>query len=278
MSSQSTADGNLQITVTFKLGTDLDMAQVLVQNRVVDRRAAAAGRGQADRRHGAQELARPADGHPSDARPTTRATSSTSRTTPRCRSATCCRASTALATSRSSARATTPCASGSIPTRWQSRNLTVGEVVAALQAQNIQVAAGRHQPAAGACPGAFQLNVETLGRLVDPQQFADIVVKADADGRLTRVARRRSGRARRRRLRRQRLSRRASRPCRFSSSSARLERARHRQAHPVRRWRGWRRIFRRACNTASSTTRPNSSPNPSQEVIKTIFDRHRCWW
>ncbi len=32
--SQSTSDGRLTITVTFKLGTDLDKAQVLVQNRV----------------------------------------------------------------------------------------------------------------------------------------------------------------------------------------------------------------------------------------------------
>ena len=34
MSSQSTGDGALSINVTFKLGTDLDKAQVLVQNRV----------------------------------------------------------------------------------------------------------------------------------------------------------------------------------------------------------------------------------------------------
>ena len=34
MASQSTGDGNVSITVTFKLGTDLDNAQVLVQNRV----------------------------------------------------------------------------------------------------------------------------------------------------------------------------------------------------------------------------------------------------
>ena len=34
MSSQSTGDGNLQITVTFQLGTDLDKAQELVQDRV----------------------------------------------------------------------------------------------------------------------------------------------------------------------------------------------------------------------------------------------------
>src|ERR1700754_1926856 len=34
MTSQATSDGQLQITVTFKLGTDLNTAQVLVQNRV----------------------------------------------------------------------------------------------------------------------------------------------------------------------------------------------------------------------------------------------------
>jgi len=34
MSSQSTTDGQMQLTITFKLGTDLDKAQVLVQNRV----------------------------------------------------------------------------------------------------------------------------------------------------------------------------------------------------------------------------------------------------
>src|SRR5437867_5581438 len=34
MSSQATADGNLQLTITFALGTNLDTAQVLVQNRV----------------------------------------------------------------------------------------------------------------------------------------------------------------------------------------------------------------------------------------------------
>ena len=39
MVSQATGDGNLNLTITFKLGTDLDIAQVLVQNRVVDRRS-----------------------------------------------------------------------------------------------------------------------------------------------------------------------------------------------------------------------------------------------
>src|SRR5262245_5471946 len=34
MNSQATGDGNLQLTITFALGTDLDISQVLVQNRV----------------------------------------------------------------------------------------------------------------------------------------------------------------------------------------------------------------------------------------------------
>src|SRR5206468_11861195 len=34
MSSSSTSDGRVQITITFELGTDLDKSQVLVQNRV----------------------------------------------------------------------------------------------------------------------------------------------------------------------------------------------------------------------------------------------------
>jgi len=34
MNSQSTSDGRMQLTITFKLGTDLEQAQVLVQNRV----------------------------------------------------------------------------------------------------------------------------------------------------------------------------------------------------------------------------------------------------
>ena len=56
------SDGAMALTITFKLGTDLDQAQVLVQNRVVDRRAAPAGRGAPPRHHHRQELARPDDG------------------------------------------------------------------------------------------------------------------------------------------------------------------------------------------------------------------------
>ena len=60
MSSHGTNDGSMTLTVTFKLGTNLDIAQVLVQNRVAIADAAPARGGAAARRHHAQELARPA--------------------------------------------------------------------------------------------------------------------------------------------------------------------------------------------------------------------------
>ena len=62
MSSNSTADGRFSISVTFDLGVNLDIAQVQVQNRVVDRDAAPAAAGAADRRHRREKLARHPDG------------------------------------------------------------------------------------------------------------------------------------------------------------------------------------------------------------------------
>ena len=57
MSSQATTDGLMTLTVTFKLGTDPDKAQQLVQNRVAQRRGAPARRGAAAGHHHRQELA-----------------------------------------------------------------------------------------------------------------------------------------------------------------------------------------------------------------------------
>ena len=57
MASRSTNDGQMLLDVTFKLGTDLDTAQVLVQNRVAIAQAGLARRGQADRRDHDEEVA-----------------------------------------------------------------------------------------------------------------------------------------------------------------------------------------------------------------------------
>jgi len=72
------------------------------------------------------------------------------------------------------------------PARVAARGLTASEVVAAIREQNVQVAAGSvgQQPDASA---AFQVTVNTLGRLTSEEQFGDIIVKTGAEGQVTRL-------------------------------------------------------------------------------------------
>jgi HAE1 family hydrophobic/amphiphilic exporter-1 len=187
MSSQATGDGQLSITVTFALGTDIDDAQVLVQNRV----AVAEPRLPEDvRRLGV----------------TVRKTSPDILTVVQLFSPDNSRSQLYLAnyatvrirdallriqgvgdvripTSRDYAMVV-----WLDPDRVAARNLTAGEVVEALRAQNVQVAAGVVNQPPVPTQGAFQLNVEALGRLSEPAQFENIIVKTDPDGRVTRVS------------------------------------------------------------------------------------------
>ena len=74
------------------------------------------------------------------------------------------------------------------PAKAAARNLTGPDIVAALRAQNVQAAAGAiGQPPFATNAAAFQLPVQVQGRLSDPEQFNDIVLKTDAEGRVTRV-------------------------------------------------------------------------------------------
>jgi hydrophobe/amphiphile efflux-1 (HAE1) family protein len=73
------------------------------------------------------------------------------------------------------------------PAKVQARGLTADDIVTALRGANIQVAAGAINQPPATSPGAFELAVQTLGRLSDPEQFQEIVVATDADGRVTRV-------------------------------------------------------------------------------------------
>ncbi len=71
------------------------------------------------------------------------------------------------------------------PTKLDARGLTMQDLVAALAEQNVQVAAGQiGQPPVP--PGqAFQYTVTTMGRLSDPEQFDNIIIKIGANGQLT---------------------------------------------------------------------------------------------
>ena len=178
MSSQATGDGQLSITVTFKLGTDLDAAQVLVQNRV----AIAESRLPEDvRRLGvtvrksspdilmvihlvlARRLPRPA------LRLQLRDAAGARRAGPARRRRRRARLRRARLRDAHLAR------SG----EGRLARMTAGEVVAALRAQNVQVASGVVDQPPVPQQGAFQLNVEALGRLSDPRQFGNIIVKTE---------------------------------------------------------------------------------------------------
>lgn len=72
------------------------------------------------------------------------------------------------------------------PNLIAARGLTAGDVIAAIREQNVQVAAG----SVGQSPdssAAFQVTVNTLGRLTDEEQFGDIIIRTGAEGQVTRL-------------------------------------------------------------------------------------------
>ncbi len=185
LSSQSTGDGRVTITVTFEQGTDLDEAQVLVQNRV-------------------------AIAEPRLPEEVQRLGIVTRKTTPDfllvinliSPDGSLDREYISnYAQTRIKDRLARIEGVGDVqlfgsrelamrvwidPGRAASLNLTAGEIVSALRSQNVQVAAGTlgQPPSPGS---AFQLNVETQGRFTDPRQFENVVIRTDAEGRQVRV-------------------------------------------------------------------------------------------
>jgi hydrophobe/amphiphile efflux-1 (HAE1) family protein len=186
MSSQATGDGNLALTITFALGTDLDIAQVLVQNRV----AIATPKLPSDvQRVGVTvrknspdilmviHLSSP-DGSHDQLYMSNYATLQVKDVLARL---------DGVGDVRVFGARDYAMRIWLDPDKIATRGLTAGDVVAALRAQNVQVASGAIGAPPVPTPGAFQLNVETLGRLVDPRQFQNIVVRTDPQGRVTRI-------------------------------------------------------------------------------------------
>jgi len=176
ITSNSTSDGSFSIAVTFELGTNLDVAQVQVQNRV----AVAQPRLPADVRNIGVTVAKASPDlmmvvhlySPDKSRDTlfisnyanTQVTDTLSRIDG-------VGSITVFGSRDYSMRVWLD------PERLQSLDLTAGDVVTALQGQNVQVASGILNQPPVPQPGAFQLTVRTLGRLRDPEQFGDVVVK-----------------------------------------------------------------------------------------------------
>src|ERR1700730_599223 len=186
LSSQSTGDGRLTITVTFRIGTDLNVAQMLTQNRVQD----ALPRLPEDvQRLGVQVR----KATPSILLAIHVYSPDSSRDNLYLSNYTTLHVKDILA--RLEGVGDVQFQGGREyamriwlePDKVAANNLNGSEVLAALRAQNLQVSAGiLNQPPA---PGheAYQINVEALGRLSTPEQFGDIVVKSDKQGRVTRV-------------------------------------------------------------------------------------------
>src|SRR5574337_664590 len=68
------------------------------------------------------------------------------------------------------------------PQKLAQRGLTTGAVAKAIREQNVQVAAGKLNAPPGLDDSAFQLNINTRGRLSSVDDFRDIIVRTDADG------------------------------------------------------------------------------------------------
>ena len=200
MVSQSTADGNLQITVSFALGTDLDIAQVLVQNRLaiaqprlpdeVQRLGVSVRKNSPDLMM-VIHLYSP-DGSRDQLYMSNYATLQVKDVLARL---------DGVGDVRIFGARDYSMRIWLDPDRLAARSLTADEVVAALQAQNVQVASGVTRPAAGAASRRLSDQCRDAGPARRrPQQFAAIVIKTDPDGRLTRVGDVGAGRARRRGL------------------------------------------------------------------------------
>jgi multidrug efflux pump len=71
------------------------------------------------------------------------------------------------------------------PQKLASRNMTAADVIRSIKEQNVQVAAGRLGQPPTPTGQDFQLTLNTLGRLETEDQFRSIVVKTDADGSAT---------------------------------------------------------------------------------------------
>ena len=186
MSSQSTGDGKLTITITFRIGTDLNVAQMLTQNRVQD----ALPRLPDDvQRLGVQVR----KATPSILLAVHIYSPDSSRDTLYLSNYTTLRIKDTLARLQGVGDVQFQGAREYAMRIWlepdkvAANNLDGSEALAALRAQNLQVSAGiLNQPPV---PGneAYQVNVETLGRLSTPEQFGNIVVKSDPQGRVTRI-------------------------------------------------------------------------------------------
>ena len=73
------------------------------------------------------------------------------------------------------------------PDKAAAVDVSATEILSSLRAQNVQVSAGVLNAPPVTSKAAYEINVEALGRLTTPEQFGNIIVKSDKQGRVTRI-------------------------------------------------------------------------------------------
>jgi len=187
LTSASSSDGQCTVTVTFAVGTDIDMAQVLVQNRVS---VAESKLPEEVRRQGVTTKKK-----------STEITLLLGLTSPDASLDALFLNNFAVLRLRDELSRVPGVGDVQIfgageygmrvwldPQLLKSRNLTTTDVVGAIREQNVQVAAGQigAPPAPSGQP--FQYTVTAEGRLSDPAQFEQIIIKTGGAGELVRIA------------------------------------------------------------------------------------------
>ncbi|WP_428483558.1 efflux RND transporter permease subunit [Rhodopila sp.] len=186
MQSTSTSDGTYALTVTFSIGTDLNFAQVLVQNRVASAMAALPQPVQAQGVNVQQK--------------STSILGIVTLTAPNGKYDSLYLSNyAAIKLQQEIARLpgvgnVTVFGAGQYamriwldPALMQARGLTTQDVTNALQQQSTQVAAGQVGAPPAPAGQAFQLSLLVSGRLNDAEQFGDVIVKTGDNGAITRV-------------------------------------------------------------------------------------------
>lgn len=186
MSSQSTVDGVMQLTVTFKLGTDLDKAQVLVQNRV----STAEARLPEDvRRLGVTTIKASPD-----------LLMVIHLVSPKKTYDQLYMGNYALIQVKDALSRVDGVGDVTMPglreysmrvwidtEKLAHLSLTGDDILRAIRAQNVQVASGVIGQPPQSVSGDYQLTINTLGRLLEPEQFEDMIVRTGVDGRVIRL-------------------------------------------------------------------------------------------
>ncbi len=190
MTSQSNNDGSYTLDVTFELGTDVNMAQVLVQNRVAIAQPSlpdvVKNIGVITKKQSPDILLAVSifsDDNPETGRPYFDQLYMSNYATIQLKDA--------LARLEGVGDVLVFGQQDYSMRVWldadklQSRNLTVEDVINVLREQNVQVAAGQIGQPPVPNGQDFQYTLSTLGRLVEPEQFASIVLKTGSNGEVT---------------------------------------------------------------------------------------------